>query len=245
MEITYLDRSASNNLLQEPEFLWQEDSPEKKVITLKACTHKGEKRLQLLFGYDKELIDRLRSHPDCRWSKTMHCWHVPYSEDFNRRLRLMLGDISVEICSSEKRESKKNYLSNRKKEALQQFEIYLKSRHYSESTIRSYIHSMKMLLLNYSFKNIDQISNIDIMRYCARELESRRSSDSGVNILINEIKLFFLKIENRELDLEKLERPRKWHYLPQVFSKEEVEKILKCLKNVNDSTMIALIYSTG
>jgi integrase/recombinase XerD len=58
-----------------------------KWITVKKCIHKEEKRLRLLFSYDEELIDRVQSIPDCRWSETMHCWHIPDVSDHINSLK--------------------------------------------------------------------------------------------------------------------------------------------------------------
>ena len=66
---------------------------EGKNIRLIPCIHKGEKRLRLVFHYDRELIDFIRTIPDCRWSTTMHCWHVPDNEKSRVYLRVIKADV--------------------------------------------------------------------------------------------------------------------------------------------------------
>jgi integrase/recombinase XerD len=245
METVYTHCPVFENLLMEAEVPWLSSLPEKKTIAVKTCMHKGEKRMQLRFNYDEELLDRLLTIPGCRWSETMHCWHIPFRNDFRQKIGQVLGTLPVTLSVQGKISNIPLPLSDAQTAALRQFELYLKSRHYSTSTIQSYTQSMKTFLRQFRLKRIEEITNGNIMEYCAAALEGRRSSDSGVNILINAIKLFFAKVEDRELNLDKLERPRKWRYLPEVFSKEEVEKILRCTTNIKHRAILALIYSAG
>jgi len=53
-----------------------------QTITIEPAVHKGEQRIKLLFGYDKELISLVRKIPGIAWSRTMKCWHIP-TDDFN------------------------------------------------------------------------------------------------------------------------------------------------------------------
>jgi integrase/recombinase XerD len=43
-------------------------------------THKGEKRIKVVFEYNQQLIDKIKSVPGRTFSKTMNCWHVPDNE---------------------------------------------------------------------------------------------------------------------------------------------------------------------
>jgi len=244
MEIYPIEQIVTSDQLMEYEMM-QFYKAEQKKLTLHSCNHRGEKRIQLIFGYDEALLDRLRTIAGCRWSATMHCWHIPYSENVEQKLKAVVCDMNVVITWKEKNTKYVAQPGNEQLQALRQFKLYLKSRHYSDSTIRSYVHAMQRLFLHFRSKSTDQISNQDIIEYCAMVLEERHASDSGVNILINAIKLFYLKTKNRQINLEILERPKKWHYLPQVFSKEEVEKILKCNTNIKHRVILAIIYSAG
>jgi integrase/recombinase XerD len=86
METIYSLPQATNDLLLEKNFQWQTDLPEQDKINVHPCIHKGEKRLQLRFRYNKELISRVRSIDGCRWSQTMRCWHVPDNPESIKKL---------------------------------------------------------------------------------------------------------------------------------------------------------------
>ncbi len=53
-----------------------------KTIYTESSVHRKEKRIKLIFDYAQELIKKIRQIHDCKWSKTMKCWHIPYREDY-------------------------------------------------------------------------------------------------------------------------------------------------------------------
>ena len=46
-------------------------------IKVERSTHNRQAIIKLLFGYDTELIARVKQLPNARWSQTMRCWYVP------------------------------------------------------------------------------------------------------------------------------------------------------------------------
>lgn len=63
--------------------------------------------------------------------------------------------------------------------------------------------------------------------------------------MISALKTYFRKLHNRKLEVEKIERPRREHKLPNVLSKEEVKKILDAPANIKHKAMLSLIYACG
>ena len=43
--------------------------------------HRGEQRIAIHLPRQRSHIDRMRSVPGRRWSRTMGCWHLPMSRD--------------------------------------------------------------------------------------------------------------------------------------------------------------------
>ena len=70
-------------------------------------------------------------------------------------------------------------------------------------------------------------------------------SYSYQNQVVNAVKLFFREVEKSCIDVDKLQRPRREHKLPNVLSKEEVKAFLTALVNVKHRTMLSLIYACG
>jgi integrase/recombinase XerD len=70
-------------------------------------------------------------------------------------------------------------------------------------------------------------------------------SSAYQNQVINGVKLFFSFTGNGKFNVEKTERPRREHKLPNVLSKQEVASILGALSNLKHRTMLSLIYACG
>ena len=52
-------------------------------------------------------------------------------------------------------------------------------------------------------------------------------------------------MSNKEIDLQAIHRPMRNKTLPNVYSREEIRKIIKSINNLKHRTMIFLIYSAG
>lgn len=76
-------------------------------------------------------------------------------------------------------------------------------------------------------------------------LADKKFSFSLQNQVISSLKTYFRKLHNRKLEIEKIERPRREHKLPNVLSKEEVKKILEVPANIKHRAMLSLIYACG
>ena len=59
------------------------------------------------------------------------------------------------------------------------------------------------------------------------------------------IKLYYQKIEKRQLKIEEIERPRKYRPLPKVISKQVVEQMLVSIPNFKHKTALTLVYACG
>jgi len=67
-----------------------------KTIQTEKIIYNGEERIKLIFDYDKELNNKIRMLPDCRWSLTMGCWHIsPEKESVDRLKNLTAGQYKL------------------------------------------------------------------------------------------------------------------------------------------------------
>ena len=93
------------------------------TITIQPVFHRNEQRLKLVFDYDKELIEVVKNITGRKWSKTMKCWHVPYTKDYKKNLHNIFKDIEIKFVEVDKQpKSDDNVLvkSEEKKETLLQ-----------------------------------------------------------------------------------------------------------------------------
>lgn len=126
---------------------------------------------------------------------------------------------------------------------LKQFEIYLHHKRYSPSSITSYVKSLKHFLTHVK-KSPETITNQDLIAY-NHALREAGLSYSLQNLVASAIKLFFGRIQNRVIEIEKIERPRREHKLPNVLSKNEVNRILASMKNIKHLCILSMIYACG
>ena len=121
----------------------------------------------------------------------------------------------------------------------------MRSRRYSDSTIGTYTDALRTFLKFYSSKTISEISNDDLITFNNHYIIANHFSASYQNQVVNAVKLFFGKIENKKLSPELIHRPKHQKLLPNVLSKEEVKLILNAHRNIKHKTMLSLIYSCG
>jgi integrase/recombinase XerD len=121
----------------------------------------------------------------------------------------------------------------------------LKAIRYAENTIGTYSDAVKIFFRFFSDRSIDSLEASDITFFNNDYILKYGYSASYQNQVVNAVKLFYRKIQQRKLDPELIERPRTEKKLPNVLSKEEVKMILDALDNVKHETMLILIYACG
>lgn len=194
----------------------------------KIVKYNQESRIAVYFEKRKDLIVRIKKLADARWSYSLGAWHLPNTEE--NRLRFKLEDTVLRADKIEK---------------VEKFRRWLKSKRYSDSTIKTYTEALKSFLLFYNAKPIEEITNEDVIGYNNDFILKNKLSVSYQNQIVNAVKLFFRTVENKVMNEELIHRPKGEKKLPNVLSKEEVKAILNALGNIKHRTMLSLIYSCG
>ncbi|MDQ3049043.1 MAG: site-specific integrase [Bacteroidota bacterium] len=235
------------------------------TIKLMSSVHNEKEVIQILFDKNNEIQQLLRSHTPMRWSKTMNCWYLPFSNTIKQDLLQLLKDkvhleanyVNQNAAIQEQNPSKEiqqpAILINKGEqnfpsaslEKIEKFKNWMRSKRYSESTIGTYSDAIKTFLRYYSTKEITEITNEDIILFNNHYILANNLSASYQNQVVNAIKLFFLTIEGKKIDIELIHRPKRQKVLPNVLSKEEVKTILNAHNNIKHKAMLSLIYSCG
>ncbi len=195
----------------------------------KTIKHKKESRIAVLFEKDADLIERIKKVEGSRWSQSLGLWHVPDTEENKERFKIV---VPVKLCEQ-------------KTEQITKFCNYLKSKRYSESTVKTYSEALRSFLLFFNDKAVAEITNEDVILYNNDFILKNNLSASYQNQIVNAIKLYFKTLKNIKIELDKIHRPKRAKVLPNVLSKEEVKLILEAHNNVKHKTMLSLIYSCG
>jgi integrase/recombinase XerD len=230
---------------------------EEKRVQVFTCIHNGENRLRLVFHFDNELINLIRSLDDCRWSATMDCWHVPDNPELHSNLIRILKGKAILDYSINKPERKSEPVLKKKisrplpkigeddKAKVEEFKKWMSHIRYSESTINTYAGMLGYFLRFIKPKQSSEINSDDMVRFVNEYIIPRGLSYTFQNQVINAAKLFFLHVYKIDLDVETFERPRREHKLPNILSKQEVKKIIEVSTNTKHRVMLSLIYACG
>ena len=191
--------------------------------------HRGENRIAVYFEKNAEWIARIKKLENVKWSATLKAWHLPDNDENRKRFKL---DPTLNL--SEEQALK-----------IAEFMRWLKSKRYSESTIKTYSEAIKIFLLYYSGKSVADITNDDLIKFNNDYILKKNLSSSYQNQIVNGVKLFFQTIEGSKLKVDLVHRPKREKILPNVLSKEEVKQILNAPSNIKHRAMLSLIYSCG
>ncbi len=191
--------------------------------------HKNQSRVAVYFKKDTAAIKRIKLLEDARWSASLNAWHLPDNENNRTKFK-----IALKIKKNEDHVIK-----------LNQYKLWLKSKRYSDSTIKTYSEAMNSFLNYFNSKSVNDINNADVIDYNNYYILKNNLSSSYQNQIVNAIKLFFKTIEDKQLEIATIHRPKRENKLPNVLSKEEVKLILEAHNNIKHKTMLSLIYACG
>ncbi|MCX6199925.1 MAG: site-specific integrase [Bacteroidetes bacterium] len=222
--------------------------------------HKNEARIALYFDYSKEANERVRKLAGAKWSHSLKLWHVPDNEVYRKQFKLPADALPSPLPVLDGMKQKEEQPGTKQPIATAQtekqltpeiiakvsaYKNWLRSRRYSESTVKTYSEALLSFLKFYSHKPVAQITNNDVILFNNEFILAHKLSASYQNQIVNAIKLFFKRIENSALNVDLVHRPKRYNKLPNVLSKEEVKKILDAHQNIKHKTMLSLIYSCG
>lgn len=136
-------------------------------------------------------------------------------------------------------------MQGRSREDIAFFEAWLRGCRYSDRTVKVYIDAINVFLNFFSKKDPCEISNEDLVVFNRDYILKNSYSASYQNQVINAVKLYFAKIEKKQLSVADIERPKKYRPLPKVISKQIVEKMLVSIPNFKHKTALTLVYACG
>jgi len=193
--------------------------------------HNGTDRIAVYFEKNTELIARIKTYEDARWSASRRCWHVPDTDE--KRLHFKI-ELAQNLTPNEEGIT-----------SIDNFRKYLLSKRYSPNTITVYCDALRSFLTFYRNKSVKDITNEDVILYNNDYILKNKFSVSYQNQIVNAIKLFFRTVYEKSIQVEKIHRPKREKKLPNVLSKEEVKAILDAHSNIKHKMMLSMIYSCG
>lgn len=118
----------------------------------------------------------------------------------------------------------------------------MKLRKFSSKTVKSYLYYITETL-KFANKNPKEICAEDIRNYLEKLVDKGKSS-STLNTVYSALKFYFEKILHRRFFVN-IPRAKSSKKLPEVFTKDEVKRILATIQNVKHKLLLGLMYSSG
>lgn len=228
-----------------------------KIIKLSKETKSSGEILVIQLERDLELVEILkRNFAGIKWNPKSLRWELPYDPKlkglfftaFKGKAWLDYSKLIEE--SNDKKIQKKTQpnldpLSAHHQEKINAFTVFLQNQRYSPSTIKTYTDTLNVFFRFHGTKETHELHNTDLTEFVHTYIIQAGHSYSYQNQFINAIKLFFGKVEKRNMVIEQIQRPRTEKKLPNILSKQEVKMILGSLQNTKHKTILCMIYACG
>ena len=114
----------------------------------------------------------------------------------------------------------------------------------AERTQGAYVAAVRQLAEHYD-KSPNQISDEELRQYFLYLTNEKKASSSAITIALCAIKFFYEQTLRQEWPTLALVRPPRERKLPVVLSREEVHRILGCLRRPYYRVCLSTIYSCG
>ena len=202
----------------------------------KIISHRGEKRIAVTFDKRQDLIDRIKKVTGSRWSASLRCWHLPYTDAYLERFKIQPAQTNTNLYH---KISTSNILAlNRNIETLQ-----LKG--YSPNTIKTYQNEFIQLLTILKSHDVNLCTPEKIRSYILYCINELRLTENSLHSRLNAIKFYFEKVLKNERFFVEIPRPKKRLQLPKVIHQEDLKKMFENAKNLKHNTILKLSYGLG
>lgn len=204
--------------------------------------------LKLYFLYDQAIVEAVKRLPLCRWNGPENYWTLPYSEYSVKYIRELAVANTLEWIYKEEQKTKvipQKRNENMHRENPKSYLAKLHELRYSNNTIDSYTYMFREFINYYPDKELDDITEEEIVQYLQYLVTERKISTSYQNQAINAIKFYYERVRGGRRKVYLIERPREEKFLPEVLSQEEVTALLNATDNLKHKALLMTIYSAG
>lgn len=210
-------------------------------------TTKDEIYIELAYNLAK--VDKMRGIKGRVWHADFKMWSIPNTKESLSRLYELFNDEEIEVAVTATHLEGLNDVFHENNQEwldplLEKVSIQLRLRGYSGKTCKVYFGHIKRFLY-FCRKKPEDIGGNDVVNYLLYLLDHKKSSHSFANQALSAIRFLADSILNRGDLLVNIPRSKKEHKLPDVLSRQEVVKILSCIRNDKHKAIMALVYSAG
>lgn len=155
------------------------------------------------------------------------------------------GKYEVQHIEKQIPKEKITTLNDKSLETLTLCEQKFVLKSFSDSTVKNYLSVLKSFFSFFGERNFEDITKQEIEDYVYHLKTKYKISDTKQNTVINGIKAYYEHVLGKPREYYDIQRPNKSKSLPNVFSKEEIKKVLVAPENIKHKAILLIIYSGG
>jgi len=239
-------------------------------VQLKPLHYKGQIRIGIYYGQDRNLNLLLKNEFAAQWSSTFTCWHIAADSAVKLKLLQLLKDrnYAVEDLQSKQVFESKVQLAgaDRKLQTFRQTRVAIDSvqkiapvnlhvielmkdhlvlKAYSKSTIKTYLNEMHQFLFRLGNIAADELTPGHLKKYLVYCFEKLKLSENTLHSRINAMKFYYEQVLRRERFFLEIPRPKKPLQLPKLLNEDELSRLFNALSNKKHKAMLFTAYSAG
>lgn len=208
--------------------------------------------------------EKLKRFSMARYSKTKDCYLLPAAPVVMESIQLQMEAFEIMINNELPKSYLQNkHLPNRKKldltktketifnrvpdegkEYLNNLIDHLLALNYSSSTLLTYSSSFIQFLRYFNYKNPEEITQKEVVKYLGSLMEKGLSATSG-HSMVNSLQFYFQQVLGKNSFEISIPRPKKEKKLPSVLTMEECLRIFQVVDNPKHKLLLLIGYGAG
>ncbi|TBX65190.1 recombinase [Flavobacterium silvisoli] len=208
--------------------------------------------------------EKIKRFAMARYSKEKNCYLLPAAPLVYDSIQLQMEALEVGILNElPKGYLQKQHLPNKKQLDLVNTKQLLLNQvsalgrqyvldmvdsllalNYSSSTMRGYTQSFIQFLRHFEYRNPEEITPKEIIRFLGSLMERGLSASSG-HSMVNGLHFYYQQVLGKNEYEFKLPRPKKEKKLPVVLTMEECLRIFRVVDNPKHKLLLLIGYGAG
>ncbi len=194
----------------------------------------------------KEERDAFKKINTTFYHPTQKLWSILNTTENKKHVAaLFKGKYSIQKHKLKKQIPHFNILSDNALDALTLCEQKFILKSFSPATIKNYLSELRAFFSFFANRNYPDITKDEIEAYVYHLKSKYQISDTKQNTLINAIKSYYEHVLLKPREYYEIQRPNRAKTLPNVFSVEEITRLLETPMNIKHKAILLCIYSAG
>ena len=234
----------------------------KSQIALSEGIFKDKPVVFIDFKFDWDIVNLIRNYPGTIYIPDKKRWYIlNINFNLNDFFKRFKATTYIDYSKIKQKQTeafpkpavKETYNANKIKLQLTPetkvkiagFKVWMQQLRYSGNTVKTYIHQLEIFFGYYCQKRPEELENDDIIAFNNDFILKYNLSSTFQNQTISALKKFYTHYFNRNIDVGKIERPRKALSLPKVIDKGDLQKIFQSIQNPKHKMALETIYACG